>query len=152
MSTFLELDEALALVARLGFHVRDTGLLGSALARQAITVMGRPAYPALPLQAAALLESTVRNRPLVYGNKRTAWVLVVVFLAMNGAEHDMGADQVFDLVVGVADGTVELEKSAEILAAHLHATAHRNPRVCGANAAAQRRSFERPSVYGGTPA
>ncbi|MGY3568194.1 type II toxin-antitoxin system death-on-curing family toxin [Sinomonas sp. RB5] len=124
MSAFLELDEALALVARLGFHVRDAGLLGSALARPATTVMGQPAYPALPLQAAALLESTVRNHPLVDGNKRTAWVLVVVFLALNGAEHDMGADQVFDLVVGVADGTVELEKSAEVLASHLRPAAH----------------------------
>jgi death-on-curing protein len=124
VSAFLELEEALALVARLGFHVRDAGLLGSALARPATTVMGRPAYPGLPLQAAALLESTVRNHPLIDGNKRTAWVLVVVFLALNGAEHDMGPDQVFDLVVGVADGTVELEKSAEILASHLRPTAH----------------------------
>lgn len=119
MTLFLELDEALALVARMGFHVRDAGLLGSALARPATTVMGQPAYPTLPLQAAALLESATRNHPLIDGNKRTAWVLVVVFLAMNGAEHDMNHDQVFDLVVGVADGSVELEKSAETLAAHL---------------------------------
>lgn len=119
MTLFLELDEALALVARMGFHVRDAGLLGSALARPATTVMGQPAYPTLPLQAAALLESATRNHPLIDGNKRTAWVLVVVFLAMNGAEHDMNHDQVFDLVVGVADGSIELEKSAETLAAHL---------------------------------
>lgn len=119
MSVFLELDEALALVTRMGFHVRDAGLLGSALARPATTVMGQPAYPTLPLQAAALLESATRNHPLIDGNKRTAWVLVVVFLAMNGTEHDMSPDQVFDLVVGVAEGSIELEKSAETLAAHL---------------------------------
>jgi death-on-curing protein len=119
MTVFLELDEALTLVARMGFHVRDAGLLGSALARPATTVMAQPAYPTLPLQAAALLESATRNHPLIDGNKRTAWVLVVVFLAMNGAEHDMNHHQVFDLVVGVADGSIELEKSAETLAAHL---------------------------------
>lgn len=119
MTVFLELDEALALVSRMGFHVRDAGLLGSALARPGTTVMGQPAYPTLPLQAAALLESATRNHPLIDGNKRTAWVLVVVFLAMNGAEHDMGPDQVFDLVVGVAEGSIELDKSAETLGAHL---------------------------------
>lgn len=119
MTVFLELDEAMTLVARLGFHVRDAGLLGSALARPATTVMGQLAYPTLPLQAAALLESAARNHPLIDGNKRTAWVLVVVFLAMNGAAHDMTPDQVFDLVVGVADGSTDLEKSAETLAVHL---------------------------------
>lgn len=119
MSVFLELDEALTLVARMGFHVRDSGLLGSALARPATTVMGQPAYPTLPLQAAALLESAARNHPLIDGNKRTAWVLVVVFLALNGAEHDLAPDQVFDLVVGVAEGSIELEKSAETLLTHL---------------------------------
>ncbi|MCH6468425.1 type II toxin-antitoxin system death-on-curing family toxin [Sinomonas terrae] len=119
MTLFLELEEALALVARMGFHVRDAGLLGSALARAATTVMGQPAYPTLPRQAAALLESATRNHALIDGNMRTAWVLVVVFLAMNGAEHDMGADQVFELVVGVAEGSTELEKSAETIAAHL---------------------------------
>ncbi|MEA5455926.1 type II toxin-antitoxin system death-on-curing family toxin [Sinomonas sp. JGH33] len=119
MSAFLELDEALTLIARIGFHVRDAGLLGSALARPTTTVSGQFAYPTLPLQAAALLESATRNHPLVDGNKRSAWVLVVVFLALNGAEHDMSPDQVFDLVVGVAEGSIELEKSAQTLAAHL---------------------------------
>ncbi|MGT2460792.1 type II toxin-antitoxin system death-on-curing family toxin [Sinomonas atrocyanea] len=124
--------------------MRDVGLLGSALARPATTVMGRPAYPALPLQAAALLESTVRNRPLVDGNKRTAWVLVVVFLALNGAEHDMGAHQVFDLVVGVADGTVELEKSAEIL---VSPTPRRPRRQTGAGQAPTSGFFKRLSLH-----
>ena len=123
MTVFLELDEALVLVARMGFHVRDAGLLGSALARPATTVMGQPAYPALPLQTAALLESAARNHPLIDGNKRTAWVLVVVFLAMNGAEHDMSPGQVFDLVVGVAEGSIGLEKSAETIAVHLRPAA-----------------------------
>ncbi|GAB2766580.1 type II toxin-antitoxin system death-on-curing family toxin [Sinomonas soli] len=119
MSVFLDLDEALVLVERMGFHVRDAGLLGSALARPATTVLGQPAYPTLSLQAAALLESATRNHPLIDGNKRTAWVLVVVFLAMNGAEHDMRPDQVFDLVVGVAEGGIALKESAQTVAAHL---------------------------------
>ena len=123
VTLFLELDEALVLVTRMGFHAQDAGLLGSALARPATTVMGQPAYPTLPLQAAALLESAARNHPLIDGNKRTAWVLTVVFLAMNGAEHDLGPDQVFDLVVGVAEGSIGLEQSTQPLSAHLRPAA-----------------------------
>ncbi|AMM32900.1 hypothetical protein SA2016_2231 [Sinomonas atrocyanea] len=44
---------------------------------------------------------------------------LVVEGARQLVERSRRPDQVFDLVVGVADGTVELEKSAEILAGHL---------------------------------
>ncbi|MEH0108214.1 type II toxin-antitoxin system death-on-curing family toxin [Tersicoccus sp. MR15.9] len=115
----LELDEALPLIERLGFHVRDAGLLGSALARPATTVMGAPAYPSLPLQAAALLESVARNHALIDGNKRTAWVLTVVFLHLNGARHTLAPDAVFDLVVGVASGVIDIQESSKMLADHL---------------------------------
>lgn len=76
-------------------------------ARRLTTVMGQPPYPTLPLQAAALLESTTRNPPLIDGNKRSTWVMAVVFFALNGAGHDMNADEVFDLVVGVAARVAE---------------------------------------------
>ena len=42
-----------------------------------------------------------------------------VLRSLNGAEHDMSGDHVFDLVVGVAEGGVDPEKPAEIIGAHL---------------------------------
>lgn len=119
MTRFLELDDALQAVARLGFHLRDAGLLASALARPATTLFGSDAYATLELKAAALLESVARNHPLVDGNKRLAWTLTVLFLWINGYRHDMPTDTAFDLVLGVARGELELPEAAEILRAHL---------------------------------
>ncbi|UKA64516.1 type II toxin-antitoxin system death-on-curing family toxin [Arthrobacter sp. FW306-04-A] len=59
---------------------RDVGLLASALARPATTASGTEAYPQVTTNAAALLESVARFRPLIDGNKRTARTLMVLLL------------------------------------------------------------------------
>lgn len=119
MTRYLELDDALHAVARLGFHVRDAGLLASALARPATTVFGADAYATLELKAAVLLESVARNHALVDGNKRLSWTLLVLFLWINGRRHDMTADVAFDLVLGVARGETPPEDAAAIIRTHL---------------------------------
>ncbi len=48
------------------------------------------------------MESLVRNRALVDGNKRIGWLAVVVFYGLNGVDLDAPDDDAFDLVVGVA--------------------------------------------------
>lgn len=118
MTEFLTLDDALQVVGRLGFHVRDAGLLASALARPAATIFGADAYPTLDRKAAALLESLARNHPLVDGNKRTAWTSTVAFLWINGYRHDFDTDSAFALVVGVASGSIDLDESEASIAAH----------------------------------
>lgn len=119
MTHYLELDDALHAVSRLGFHVRDAGLLASALARPATTIFGADAYETLELKAAAMLESLARNHPLFDGNKRTAWTLMVLFLWINEYRHEMSTDTAFDLVLGVARGDLELDAAASIIRAHL---------------------------------
>lgn len=119
MTEYLEIEDALQVVDRYGFHIRDIGLLASALARPATTVMGVEAYPQLAAKAAALLESVARFHPLIDGNKRTAWTLMVLMLWINGYCHDFTTDTAFDLVVGVAAGVVSLEDSAGMIASHL---------------------------------
>lgn len=119
MTQYLEVDDALHAVARLGFHVRDAGLLASALARPATTILGADAYETFEMKAAALLESLARNHPLIDGNKRTAWTLMVLFLWVNGYRHEMPTDTGFDLVLGVARGDLDLGAAAEVIRAHL---------------------------------
>jgi death-on-curing protein len=119
VTRYLELDDALQAVGRLGFHVRDAGLLASALSRPATTIFGADAYESLELKAAAMLESLARNHPLIDGNKRTAWTLMVLFLWINGYCHEMPTDTAFDLVLGVARGEIELDAAAAIIRAHL---------------------------------
>ncbi|MFE4197106.1 type II toxin-antitoxin system death-on-curing family toxin [Paenarthrobacter sp. NPDC056912] len=119
MTAYLDVEDALQVIDRYGFHIRDVGLLASALARPATTVMGSEAYPELAMKAAALLESVARFHPLIDGNKRTAWTLMVLLLWINGYRHDFTTDEGFDLVVGVAAGNIELRDSAAVISKHL---------------------------------
>ena len=119
MTEYLDPEQALAAVARLGLHVRDGGLLFSALARPAASAFGQDTYPQLELKAAALLHSLARNHPLFDGNKRLSWYLTLAFLAINGWRVVMPEDTAFDLVLGVARGELELDAAAAIIGAHL---------------------------------
>ncbi|MBX3093991.1 MAG: type II toxin-antitoxin system death-on-curing family toxin [Cryobacterium sp.] len=103
----------------MGLHVRDEGLLFSALARPAASAFGKDAYETLELKAAALMSSIARNHALFDGNKRTAWVLTVAFVNLNGFDLDMTQDEKYDLVLAVATGTLELDEIADVLSRHL---------------------------------
>jgi death on curing protein len=116
VTEYVEIEDALQVVDRYGFHIRDIGLLASALARPATTVLGVEAYPQLAVKAAALMESVARFHPLIDGNKRTAWTLMVLMLWISGCRHDFGTDEAYDLVVGVAADDISLEDSAGIRA------------------------------------
>ena len=118
MTEFLTLEDALQITQAYGFHVRDSGLLASALARPAASMFGEEAYASLGRKAAALLESLVRNHPLFDGNKRTGWTLMVAFLWINGWQHDFGTDDGFELVVGVAEGSIDLDEAERRIAEH----------------------------------
>ena len=118
MTEYLTLEDGLLIVDRLGFHVRDAGLLASALARPAASLFGDDAYGTIDRKASALLESLARNRPLFDGNKRTAWTTFVAFLWINGWKHNFATDDAFDLVVGVASGEIDLDESERRIRAH----------------------------------
>jgi death-on-curing protein len=119
VTVYLDPEDALAVVARLGLYVHDEGLLFSALARPAASAFGVDAYERLELKAAALITSVARNHALLDGNKRLSWVLTVAFLNINGYDLDMTQNQKFDLVLAVAQGSLELDEIAATFAAHL---------------------------------
>ncbi|MFB6840000.1 type II toxin-antitoxin system death-on-curing family toxin [Streptomyces sp. NPDC056361] len=94
--------------------VRDAGLLDSAVHRPSAAMFGEEAYPDLMGKAAALLQSLAVNHPFVDGNKRTAWLSCVTFLAMNGVQLRPDIDAAERLVIAVATGeTDEVEVIAE---------------------------------------
>jgi death-on-curing protein len=83
--------------------IRDVGLLGAAAARPQTTVFGADAYEDLWAKAAALLQSLVKNHPLVDGNKRLGWLATAVFLELNGVAASRAPnDDVYALVMDVA--------------------------------------------------
>lgn len=119
MTVYLEPEDAIAAAAHLGLHIRDEGLLFSALARPAASAFGVDAYPELERKAAALMHSLARNHPLFDGNKRFAWYLTLAFLRLNEQRLVMPTDTAFDLVLGVARGDLELDAAATTIRAHL---------------------------------
>ncbi|WP_372735877.1 type II toxin-antitoxin system death-on-curing family toxin [Nocardioides sp.] len=96
--------------------VRDAGLLESAAARPRTSLFGDDAYPTIELKAAALLHSICMNDALVDGNKRLALLACVTFMRLNGRSFDLTQDEAFDLVMGVAEGRLDVAEIAAALA------------------------------------
>ncbi len=114
---YLDVEDLVALAARLLGNppaIRDLGLLVSAAARPAASAFGEDAYPDIWLKAAALLQSLVKNHPLVDGNKRLGWLSTAVFLELNGVDTTRASnDDVYDFVMSVAAGQLSVEKIAQ---------------------------------------
>jgi death on curing protein len=115
---YLSVDDLLEIAAGvLGrFTVRDSGLLASAAARPATTVLGVEAYPTLVDKTACLMHSLARNHPLLDGNKRLAWSAARVFCLINGYDIELGVDDAEALIVGAAEGRLDAPQIAAILA------------------------------------
>jgi death-on-curing protein len=119
MTRFVDLPDALTQIRYLGFHVRDMGLLQGCLARPQTTVYGEDAYSSVELKAAALLHSIVTTHPMVDGNKRTGWTLLLTFLQYNELEIIAPADDALAFIVGIAEGENTLEAIAAWVREHL---------------------------------
>ena len=118
MIDFLTLEDLLTIVERYRLQaVRDLGLLDSAAHRPMTSLFGEDAYPKIEEKAAVLLESIVRNHPLIDGNKRLGWIAAVMFLERNGLRVDAPEDAAYDLVIAIATGTMTYQESAAMLAA-----------------------------------
>jgi len=116
---FLDLEDVFGLaIALFGDPppVRDMGLLGSAVARPQTTAFGDDAYPDIWTKAAALLQSVVKNRALVDGNKRLGWLTTAVFLEINQVEISRASNNdVYDLVIDVAAANPSVDDIARRL-------------------------------------
>jgi death-on-curing protein len=85
-----------------GAGLRDEGLLESALARpKNLAAYGKPDAADL---AAAYGFGLAKNHPFVDGNKRTAFVAVELFLALNGFELEADDAECVVTMLAVAAG------------------------------------------------
>jgi death-on-curing protein len=117
MIRYLSTENLLALIPFTGAPtaVRDMGLLEAASARPQASVFGEDAYPDLHTKAAALLESLVRNHPLIDGNKRLGWLATTVFYRYNGFLLRTDDDPGYDLVIAIAEGRMDVPGIAAAL-------------------------------------
>lgn len=96
--------------------LRDAGLLESALARpQQIATYGQPDVAAL---AAAYGFGLARNHPFVDGNKRTAFIAIELFLALNGHELQASDLDCVTTMLALAAGELSEEALAGWIRAH----------------------------------
>ncbi|MEG3900484.1 type II toxin-antitoxin system death-on-curing family toxin [Microcoleus sp. B4-C5] len=90
--------------------VRDEGLLESALAQPQATFGGQFLHSTISEQAAAYLYHIAMNHPFIDGNKRSAFAVTDTFLRLNGGALNLTDDEVYDLVMRVARGTMTKEE------------------------------------------
>ena len=85
--------------------VRDSGLLESALARPRQHYAYKTGT-SLPDLAATYVSGIVRNHPFVDGNKRTGFVIGVLFLELNAFEFLAKEGDAAQAVMELAAGTI----------------------------------------------
>lgn len=110
---YLDIEDLLTIAADLRVGpLRDLGLLESAARRPATSLFGQDAYGTIHEKAAVLLESIVGNHALVDGNKRLSWMAAFVFYGLNGFDIVAPEDDAYDLVIGVATGSIGYSAAA----------------------------------------
>ena len=122
-TVWIDERDALALHDRLlALHggavgLRDDGLLKSALARP----QQQFAYaesPDIVDMAAAYTWGIVRNHPFVDGNKRTGFVVGILFLELNGYRFNASEEDAAQMVLGLARGNLDEAGYIAFLRAH----------------------------------
>ena len=120
MTFYPDPEIVIAQLTRVGFFVRDPGLLLSSLARPATSLFGEDAYATLALKTAALMDSIVNNHPMMDGNKRSSWFVANFFVELNGHEIVATEDEAFAFILSIATGGQPLEEIAFWLESHLN--------------------------------
>ena len=97
--------------------LRDEGLLKSALAR-AQQIHAYADAPHVIDMAAAYTAGIVRNHPFIDGNKRTGFVVGILFLELNGYIFKASEEDATQAVLNLAAGTLDEAGYASLLRAN----------------------------------
>ena len=90
--------------------IRDQALLESALARPFVTFDSVELYKNPAEKAAALLESIVINHPFIDGNKRTAFMLMLLLLDQYNLNLSANQQERYALVISASKGEYRFEE------------------------------------------
>jgi death-on-curing protein len=101
-----------------GLGVRDQGLLESAIAMPQASFGGQHLHTDLFEMGAAYLYHLTMNHPFIDGNKRVGTVAALLFLELNGITIQATNDELFDMVLGVAEGKIPKSAVAEFFRKH----------------------------------
>jgi|SRR5579872_3811392 len=100
--------------------LRDESLLQSALGRP----LNHLSYASTDIieLAAKYTAGIVKNHPFVDGNKRTGFVVGVLFLELNGYRFTASEEAAAQAVLELASGTMDEKGFCEFLRAHTEST------------------------------
>ncbi len=121
--TWVDASDALAIHTQLLMRhggasgIRDAGLLESALARA--RQQFAYASPDIIEMATAHTAGIVKNHPFVDGNKRTGFVVGVLFLELNGFDFTASEAEAAQAVLELAAGTIDETGFALFLRDHV---------------------------------
>ena len=90
--------------------VRDENMFESAANSPFQTFDGVYVYSTLERKAARLGFSLIKNHPFIDGNKRIGVMTVLAFLELNGIVIDCSEDELIQIGLAVADGTMDDEQ------------------------------------------
>ncbi|MGH8618552.1 MAG: type II toxin-antitoxin system death-on-curing family toxin [Burkholderiales bacterium] len=98
-----------------GTGIRDAGLLASALAKPRQLFADGGADVTLPQLAASYAAGIAHNHPFVDGNKRTAFVVCLLFLRENGFDVEASQEEKYEAFLQLAAGSLPEAQLAEWL-------------------------------------
>lgn len=102
-----------------GTGIRDTNLLESALYRPKQLFSYHADDITLCQLGAAYAFGIARNHPFVDGNKRTAFVVCLLFLRLNGCQIIASQDDKYETFLSLAEGRLTEQQLATWLQDHV---------------------------------
>lgn len=98
--------------------LRDEGLLDSALNSANATFGGQDLFATAEQKAARLGFGLASNHPFVDGNKRIGVLVLLTFLKINNVHLKATSDDVTNLGMGIANGTLTYDNVLEWINTH----------------------------------
>ena len=98
--------------------VRDYNLLESAIETPFQSFGGEELYPTIQSKGARLGYGLIKNHCMVDGNKRIGIHAMLVFLALNGITLKYTQKELYEMILAVADGSLEYEDMLQWILKH----------------------------------
>ena len=101
------------------YGIRDNGLLESAVLGCYQSFDGDDLYPGIIERAARMAYAICKNHPFIDGNKRVSVTSMLVMLQLNGLVPSFTQQELVDLGLGIAGGSIEYEEIVVWINEHL---------------------------------
>lgn len=98
--------------------VRDEALLDSAINAPFQKFGGDDSFPTVQQKAARLCFGIIKNHAFIDGNKRIGTHTMLVFLALNGIEISYTQKELYQTILDLASGKLELDSLTHWIIEH----------------------------------